>query len=78
MSSCWGRSGRGQHTLPSASPVSQHLMRLRAEGLVRSTRHGKHVTNTLGRADIIPVIATLRAAFCAAPCADPAAPQNPA
>lgn len=53
-------------------------MRLRAEGLVRSTRHGKHVTNTLGRADIIPVIATLRAAFCAAPCADPAAPQNPA
>ncbi|MDP3263462.1 MAG: metalloregulator ArsR/SmtB family transcription factor [Tabrizicola sp.] len=62
---------------PQAS-VSQHLIRLRAEGVVRSTRHGKHVTNKLGRADIIPVIAALRAAFCAAPCADPAAPENPA
>ncbi|WP_431299806.1 ArsR/SmtB family transcription factor [Tabrizicola sp. BL-A-41-H6] len=51
---------------PQAS-VSQQLMRLRAEGLIRSTRHGRHVTNRLGRADIIPIIATLRTAFCAVP-----------
>jgi ArsR family transcriptional regulator len=55
---------------PQAS-VSQQLMRLRAEGLVRSSRQGKHVTNSLGRADIIPVIATLREAFCTKTGMDP-------
>lgn len=44
--------------------VSQHLMRLRAEGLVRSQRYGKTVTYSLGRDDIEPLIAALRHAFC--------------
>jgi len=51
---------------PQAS-VSQQLMRLRAEGLVRPARQGKTVTYSLGRADVVPVIAALRQAFCGDP-----------
>lgn len=51
---------------PQAS-VSQQLMRLRAEGLVRATRTGKTVTYRLGRAEVTPVISALRHAFCHRP-----------
>ena len=44
--------------------VSQQLMRLRAEGLVRAVRHGKTMVYSLGRKDITPVIAALRHSFC--------------
>lgn len=44
--------------------VSQQLMRLRAEGLVRPARRGKTVVYSLGRDDIVPVIAALRQTFC--------------
>lgn len=50
---------------PQAS-VSQQLMRLRAEGLVKAARHGKTVTYSLGRAETLPVIAALRECFCPA------------
>lgn len=45
--------------------ISQQLMRLRAEGLVQALRSGKHVTYRLDREDVVPLIAALRAAFCA-------------
>ncbi len=48
--------------------VSQQLMRLRAEGFVRPSRHGKHVTYALDREDIVPVIAALRESFCTPSC----------
>lgn len=51
---------------PQAS-VSQKLMRLRAEGLVRPSRQGKTVTYSLGRAEIVPVIKALRQTFCRVP-----------
>jgi len=47
--------------------VSQQLMRLRAEGLVRASRSGKTVTYRLGRDDVRPVITALRRVFCATP-----------
>lgn len=49
---------------PQAS-VSQQLMRLRAEGLVKCTRHGKTVTYSLGRSESLSVIRALRECFCA-------------
>lgn len=48
---------------PQAS-VSQHLMRLRAEGLVKASRRGKTVTYSLGRAESLPIIAALRECYC--------------
>lgn len=50
---------------PQAS-VSQQLMRLRAEGLVKATRQGKTVIYSLGRPESMPVIAALRECFCPA------------
>lgn len=50
---------------PQAS-VSQQLMRLRAEGLVKATRRGKTVTYSLGRPESLPLIAALRECFCPA------------
>lgn len=44
--------------------VSQHLMRLRAEGLVTRHRVGKTVEYRMQRADVTEVIASLRRAFC--------------
>lgn len=44
--------------------VSQHLMRLRAEGLVKASRRGKTVIYSLGRGEILPVVAALRTCFC--------------
>jgi ArsR family transcriptional regulator, virulence genes transcriptional regulator len=47
--------------------TSQQLMRLRAEGYVGARREGKTVIYHLRRADVKPVIAALRDAFCARP-----------
>ncbi len=44
--------------------VSQQLMRLRAEGFVQAHREGKSVVYGLARHDIVPVIQSLRQAFC--------------
>ncbi len=49
--------------LPQAQ-VSQHLRRLRAEGLVRARRDGRHVMYRLDRAEIKEVVTALRNAFC--------------
>lgn len=46
------------------SSVSQHLMRLRAEGFVRAERQGKQVLYGLADARVVPVIAALRAGYC--------------
>lgn len=44
--------------------VSQQLMRLRAEGMVKATRQGKTVSYSLGRKELLPIIAALREGFC--------------
>ncbi|OYU19862.1 MAG: ArsR family transcriptional regulator [Rhodobacteraceae bacterium PARR1] len=59
---------------PQAS-VSQQLMRLRAEGLVRPLRQGKTVTYSLACCEVVPVITALRQAFCGQP--DLAPPHVP-
>ena len=54
--------------LGAAQPVvSQHLMRLRAEGYVGARREGKTMVYHLLRQDVKAVIATLRDLFCAPP-----------
>lgn len=45
--------------------VSQHLMRLRAEGLVRGVRSGHSVTYSLTSGPAAEVVAVLHRAFCA-------------
>lgn len=47
--------------------ISQQLMRLRAEGLVRPHRAGKHIVYRLARDDVAPVIEALRQNLCRAP-----------
>lgn len=49
----------------SQPAVSQHLMRLRAEGLVSSQRRGKSVLYSIARPEITKVVSALRDAFCA-------------
>ena len=44
--------------------VSQQLMRLRAEGIVRPHREGKHMVYQLAIPEVASVIAALRGAFC--------------
>lgn len=48
----------------SQPAVSQHLMRLRAEGLVSSQRRGKSVLYSIARPEITKVVSALRDAFC--------------
>ena len=48
----------------TTATISQQLMRLRAEGIVVATRHGKSVYYALKRPEVSPVIAALRDAFC--------------
>ncbi|WP_372840457.1 ArsR/SmtB family transcription factor [Phaeovulum sp.] len=48
----------------SPSSVSQQMMRLRAEGLVQTTRQGKSVIYRLAREELEPVLRTLRDTFC--------------
>lgn len=51
----------------SQPAVSQQLMRLRAEGLVRTERRGKSVLYSIARPEIAKVVSALRDAFCAVP-----------
>jgi DNA-binding transcriptional ArsR family regulator len=44
--------------------VSQQLMRLRAEGIVRTRRAGKSVYYTLAREEVVAIVSALRDAFC--------------
>ena len=48
----------------SQPAVSQHLMRLRAEGLVRTERRGKSVVYSIAAPEITKVLSALRDAFC--------------
>ena len=50
------------HTSPVS--VSQQMMRLRAEGVVQTTRKGKSVIYRLAREEVAPVLRTLRDTFC--------------
>lgn len=45
--------------------LSQHLARLRAEGLVTTRRDGTTVYYALESKDVLPVIETLYSVFCA-------------
>jgi ArsR family transcriptional regulator len=51
----------------SQPAVSQQLMRLRAEGLVRTERRGKSVLYSIARPEIAKVVSALRDAFCPVP-----------
>lgn len=55
----------------SQPSVSQQLMRLRAEGLVKSRRQGKMILYSIARAEVAQIVSALRDAFCG-PEADPA------
>ena len=48
-------------------PMSQQLMRLRADGLVTSRRRGLTVTYRITRPEVLTVIAALHEAFCPPP-----------
>ena len=46
-------------------PMSQQLMRLRADGLVESRREGTSVYYRIARPEVLLVIEALQAAYCA-------------
>jgi DNA-binding transcriptional ArsR family regulator len=48
-------------------PMSQQLMRLRADGLVASRRVGTTVYYRIVRPDVVGIIEALQAAFCEPP-----------
>ncbi|WP_370642454.1 ArsR/SmtB family transcription factor [Afifella sp. H1R] len=50
-------------------PMSQHLMRLRADGLVLSRRKGTNVFYRIARPEVLVVIETLHGAYCTPPVA---------
>lgn len=54
-------------------PMSQQLMRLRADGLVESRREGTTVYYRIARPEVLRVIEALHAAFCPPPesCGEP-------
>lgn len=45
-------------------PLSQQLMRLRADGLVASRREGRRIFYRIARPEVLGVIEALQAAFC--------------
>lgn len=45
-------------------PMSQQLMRLRADGLVAARRAGTTVCYRIARAEVLTVVAALHTAFC--------------
>jgi len=45
-------------------PMSQQLMRLRADGLVEARREGTTVYYSIARPEILTVVGALHAAFC--------------
>ena len=64
----------------SQSALSQHLARLREDGLVATRREAQSVWYRLADPKVAPLLGSLRALFCpadqASPCAAPAAPQQ--
>lgn len=48
-------------------PMSQQLMRLRADGLVESRREGTTVYYRIARPEVVTVVQALHAAFCPRP-----------
>ena len=48
-------------------PMSQQLMRLRADGLVESRREGTTVFYRIARPEVITVVQALHSAFCPTP-----------
>lgn len=50
-------------------PMSQQLMRLRADGLVEARREGTSVYYRIARPEVLEVVAALHRAFC---CGEPA------
>ncbi len=51
----------------AAQPAVLQLMRLRAEGLVRTERNGKSVYYSIARPEIAKAVSALRDTFCADP-----------
>ena len=47
------------------SPLSQHLSKLRAWGLVKTRREGQHIQYTLASAEVREILATLYDLYCA-------------
>jgi DNA-binding transcriptional ArsR family regulator len=47
------------------SPLSQHLARLRAMGLVKARRQGQQVRYSLASADVRRILETLHTIYCA-------------
>lgn len=52
------------HVALSPSALSQHLARMREEGLVAFRREAQTLYYRLQRKEIVPVIAALKAIFC--------------
>lgn len=48
-------------------PMSQHLMRLRADGLVEARREGKTIHYRITRPEVLLVVEALHSAFCPTP-----------
>lgn len=48
-------------------PMSQHLMRLRADGLVEARREGKTILYRIARSEVLGIVEALHAAFCPSP-----------
>jgi DNA-binding transcriptional ArsR family regulator len=48
-------------------PMSQQLMRLRADGLVEARREGTTVHYRIARPEILAIVEALHASFCPAP-----------
>lgn len=48
----------------SQPAVSQQLMRLRAEGLVKSRRQGKMILYSIAQSEVVQIVSALRDAYC--------------
>ncbi|MBB4285248.1 ArsR/SmtB family transcription factor [Roseospira goensis] len=53
------------------SALSQHLARLRRDGLVATRRAAQHIHYRLASAEVVAIIETLAALYCPAPAAAP-------
>lgn len=54
-------------------PMSQQLMRLRADGLVEARREGVSMVYRIARPEVAVIVQALHKTFCADTCADPGA-----
>ncbi|MGI9317310.1 MAG: ArsR/SmtB family transcription factor [bacterium] len=58
----------GEHVELSQSPLSQHLAKLRAEGLVKARKEAQHVYYSLDSEEARSVIETLYNLYCSPAC----------